>query len=69
MTSLHIFEESASAITTATVVRSDPVAAAVAASAAAVAVDESDDVDPLPDGYRYVRIGQRGLILNHIETG
>ena len=25
--------------------------------------------DPLPDGYRYVIIGQRGLILNNIDTG
>jgi len=68
MTSLHILEESAGAgaFTTNAVT----VAGGGGGGGTAAAVDESDtDVDPLPNGYRYVRIGQRGLILNHIETG
>jgi hypothetical protein len=67
MTSLHILEESAGAgafTTNAVTVGGG------GGGGTAAAVDESDtDVDPLPNGYRYVRIGQRGLILNHIETG
>lgn len=65
MTSLHILEESAGAFTNnATTVGGG------GSIGTAAAVDESNiDVDPLPNGYRYVRIGQRGLILNHIETG
>lgn len=65
MTSLHILEESAGAGAGAT-----NAATVVGGGGTAAAVYESDtDVDPLPNGYRYVRIGQRGLILNHIETG
>jgi hypothetical protein len=66
MTSLHILEESAGAGAFTT----NATAVGGRSSGTAVAVDESNtDVDPLPNGYRYVRIGQRGLILNHIETG